>query len=174
MELNHHALLIISISSLIFLSFSAEATDLSPSPAPVSYISSSPASSPSPLSGSSEVAFVLESTVKRGCDEAELTVEFISKQIQDPSTSPIEAECFKQCAENYNGIVDDFKKAQEGVSSVDFYSVSENLSAVYGDIDACQQCFQEMLGTDDSPIAKFDTAVKKAAEHTLSVLQYTS
>uniref|UniRef100_A0A5B7C2D6 Putative pectinesterase 3 n=1 Tax=Davidia involucrata TaxID=16924 RepID=A0A5B7C2D6_DAVIN len=193
MELiNNHSLLVtIFISSLILSALCAEATDLSPSsssapsPAPVSSISSTPDASPalspspslSPSSGGIDgdiLPPIVESSVKKGAEAADAALDFMAKRIKDDSTSPIEAECLQQCVDNYSGVSDDFKKAQDAVSSGDLYMIGENLSAVCSEIDACQQCFSEMLGTDESPLAKFEESMKKAAVDGLTALQYTS
>ncbi|KAA8549077.1 hypothetical protein F0562_000761 [Nyssa sinensis] len=148
--------------------------ETSPDTSPETLPDTSPSSSPSPTpGGKSEVVSTVESYVKQGAADADRALDFIAQLSQKPGVTPGEAECYDQCLENYGGIYDDFKKAQDDLSSGDLYLLSEDLSAVWGDVDACQECFSEVVGVSESPLQKFDELVLHSSQAT-QVLEFPS
>lgn len=176
MALHNQILLLISLS---FLVFQLNIATPSPSPAPISYISSSPNGSPSTqnveiptndqvsLGNKDAVNHYVDSLMEKTVSKTENFIDsVVEKRLSDPAADPFAKDCLLVCKEVYENAVDAMKKTIEDVNRGSYYSANVDLSALTTDLETCMDCIKEIYG-DDQEFMSFDDWAEKITEDAL-------
>lgn len=116
-----------------------------------------------------DVALAIESLIKQGKSKSQLAIDEAKKQLSDGSVNMDKGKCVKNCMENFASCIRHLDKAMEDLRGRNSEFLTNDVSAVDGEISACQSCFLE----NQSPLKDLEEAIVKAARECLNVLDHS-
>ncbi|KAI3709645.1 hypothetical protein L2E82_39411 [Cichorium intybus] len=96
----------------------------------------------------------------------------LTKRLADPKTSGKTQQCLAQCEDNFEDAIDSVKMSLESINKQDLPKANVDVSAIYTDVDTCNDCFKEMIG-EDKQIKTFDNWIRGVTGDCLVNLQKT-